>query len=91
MDADREKLKFYLQSLVVLGEDISFEEKSDIIKSLHDRSIRETVAAFLREVTSPRMIRNPNALKTLGELLKYLLTAFVHERDDDYKCIYAIL
>lgn len=34
---------------------------------------------------------NGDALKTLGELLKYLLTAFVHEKDDNYKVIHSIL
>jgi hypothetical protein len=37
------------------------------------------------------LIDNGNALKTLGEILKYLLTAYVHEKDENYKVIYAIL
>lgn len=30
-------------------------------------------------------------LKTLGEILKYSLTAFIHDKDDNYKIVYAIL
>jgi hypothetical protein len=37
------------------------------------------------------MIETADALKTLGEILKYLLTAYVHEKDENYKVVYAIL
>lgn len=37
------------------------------------------------------MIENVEALKTLGEILKYMLTAYVHEKDDNYKVVYSIL
>ena len=53
--------------------------------------MREIVAEFLKGINSPKLIENADALKTLGELIKYLLTAFVHEKDENYKVIYAIL
>jgi len=31
------------------------------------------------------------SLRTLGEILKYSLTAFIHDMDDNYKLVYAIL
>lgn len=46
---------------------------------------------FLRGINSPKIIPNADALKALGENLKYLLTAFVHEKDENYKVIHAIL
>ena len=49
------------------------------------------VSEYLKLITSPKLIENPEALKTLGDLIKYLLTAFVHERDENYKVIYSIL
>jgi hypothetical protein len=73
------------------GIDITFDEKSEIISALHDNKVREIVAEFLKGINSPKLIENGNALKTLGELIKYLLTAFVHEKDENYKVIYAIL
>jgi hypothetical protein len=42
-------------------------------------------------INTPKIIDNWDALKTLGEIIKYLLTAFVHEKDENYKIIHAIL
>ncbi len=53
--------------------------------------MRESLAEMLKLINSPKFIENPDALKTLGELIKYLLTAFIHEKDDNYKVVYAIL
>ena len=73
------------------GQDIPFDEKEKIISSLHSSSVRDTVADFLKSINSPKVIDNPQCLKTLGEILKYLLTAYVHEKDENYKVVYAIL
>ena len=73
------------------GKDLSFDDKSGVISSLHKSSVREIVAEFLKNINSPKVIENGHALKTLGELIKYLLTAFVHEKDENYRVIYAIL
>ena len=58
---------------------------------MHISRVRDTVAEFLKGINSPKIIMNGDALKTLGEILKYLLTAFVHEKDDNYKVIHSIL
>jgi hypothetical protein len=73
------------------GSDISFDAKGEIISSLHSSKIRDTVADFLKTINSPKIIESADALKTLGEILKYLLTAYVHEKDENYKVVYAIL
>jgi len=76
---------------LICGQDISFDQKSEMISAMHDKDIRNNIAVFLREITGPRYIEDLNALKTLGELFKYLLTAFVHEKDEDYRVIVALL
>lgn len=53
--------------------------------------MRTTVAEFLKSINSPKNVENPIALKSLGELIKYLLTAMVHEKDENYKILYSIL
>lgn len=73
------------------GQDISFDSKGEIISSLHSSRVREAVADFLKTINSPKLIDNAEALKTLGEILKYMLTAYVHEKDENYKVVYAIL
>ena len=73
------------------GQDLPFDVKEKIISSLHSSRVRDTVADFLKGINSPKVIDNPQSLKTLGEILKYLLTAYVHEKDENYKVVYAIL
>ena len=76
---------------IMRGNDLSFDEKSEVISSLHNPTIRDVVSEFLKGVNSPKYIENNNALKTLGEILKYLLTAYVHEKDENYKVVWSIL
>lgn len=83
-------LQVYLHTLM-RGEPISYEEKSSIISSLHNNQTRDILADFLKEVNAPKHLENVDALKTLGEIIKYSLTAFIHERDENYKIVYAIL
>ena len=84
------QLLAYLHALLH-STDLTLDQKSQMISSLHSPRVRATVADFLKTLTSPRLIDNPHALKTLGELLKYLLTAYVHEKDENYRVVYAIL
>jgi hypothetical protein len=80
-----------LMATIMKGEDISIEEKSQIISSLHSPKIRDTVAEMLKSINSPKCIESLDAIKTLGEILKYSLTAFIHEKDDSYKIVIAVL
>lgn len=72
---------------LIKGQDISYDDKGEIIQALHDKKVRESVAEMLRMISSPKHIENAEALKTLGELIKYLLTAFVHEKDENYRVV----
>ena len=58
---------------------------------MHNLQNRDILAEFLKSINSPRQIDNLDALRTLGEILKYSLTAFIHDRDENYKLINAIL
>ena len=49
------------------------------------------MAEFLFEINSPRPIADFEALRELAEVVKYLLTVAVHDKDNDFKLIYAIL
>lgn len=46
---------------------------------------------MIKSINSPKCIDSIEALKTLGEILKYSLTAFIHEKDENYKIVIAIL
>lgn len=72
---------------LIKGNDISYDAKSQIISSLHSPMIRDSVGEFLFKINSPKYISNFEAIKTLGEILKYALTAFIHDKDENYKII----
>lgn len=76
---------------MIRGDVITYDEKSRIISSLHNTKIRDCVADYFRSINSPRQVENMESLRTLGEILKYSLTAFIHDMDDNYKLVYAIL
>ncbi len=89
-EIDQPTMIQYLHDLI-RGNVITYDEKSKIISSLHNAKIRDCVADFFRTINSPRQLDNMESLRTLGEILKYSLTAFIHDMDDNYKLVYAIL
>jgi hypothetical protein len=46
---------------------------------------------ILGEVTHPKRIENLECLKMIADLIRFVLTLFVHEQDADYRLMAAIL
>jgi len=67
------------------------EELSKLIQAFHEKDMRMKVTETLKMVSIPRCVVSLKGLQTLGELIKYLLTAIIHEKDVNFKVIYAIL
>lgn len=76
---------------MIEGSVIDIDDRVKIIELLHESNHRMTVAEFLFEINSPRPIQDFEALRELAEIIKYLLTVAVHDKDNDFKLIYAIL
>lgn len=57
---------------------------------MHYYKQRKITVEFLKEINSPIFTKNAYALKSLDGMFKYLLIAFIHENDQNYKFIYAI-
>jgi|LauGreDrversion4_2_1035121.scaffolds.fasta_scaffold74149_4 hypothetical protein len=53
--------------------------------------MREVVADALHEVTSPRPIQNIECMRQLADILKFILTLFVHEQTTDQRLLSAII
>lgn len=49
------------------------------------------ITESLKAIGTPRCVISLEGLQTLGELIKYLLTAIIHEKDVNFKVIHAIL
>ena len=67
------------------------EELSKLISAFHEKEVRMKITESLKMITIPRCVVSLKGLQTLGELIKYLLTAIIHEKDVNFKVIYAIL
>lgn len=54
--------------------------------------MRETLADILSEVgTSVRQIATYEVLKLIADVIRFVLTLFVHEDFDEYRLLYTIL
>ena len=69
----------------------SKQELSKLILAFHEKDTRIKITEILKMVGSPVCVVSLEGLQTLGELIKYLLTAIIHEKDVNFKVIYAIL
>lgn len=70
---------------------IQLNEKAAIIQLLHDNKIRVVLTEILSEITSPRRINNIECLRLIADILRFVLTLFVHEQDADYRLLAVIL
>ena len=69
----------------------SKEELSKLILAFHEKDMRMKITEVLKGIWTQRCVVSLKGLQTLGELIKYLLTAIIHEKDVNFKVIYAIL
>lgn len=67
------------------------EELSRLILAFHQKETRMKITESLKSIGTPRCVVSLYGLQTLGELIKYLLTAIIHEKDVNFKVIHAIL
>lgn len=71
---------------------ITIEQKGALISLMHDQSMRETLADILSEVgTTSRLIQNYECLKMVADIIRFVLTLFVHEQFSDFRLLYTIL
>jgi hypothetical protein len=59
---------------------------------MHMKTMRQTLADILMEVgTSVRQIQTFEVLKLIADVIRFVLTLFVHENFDEYRLLYVIL
>jgi len=66
-------------------------EKAYIINWLNDEKFREILSEILGEITAPRSIENLETLQQISDILRFVLTLFVHEQDCEYLLLGVIL
>lgn len=71
---------------------ITIEQKGVLISLMHTQTMRETIADILSEVgTSTRQIQSFEVLKLIADVIRFVLTLFVHENFQEFRLLYTIL
>ncbi|CDW77618.1 rab-like gtpase activating [Stylonychia lemnae] len=70
---------------------ITIEEKGKLIQLMHDKVMRSEMTNILKDIISPRQLSNSECLKLIADIIKFILTLFVHEQSTDYRLVYNIL
>jgi hypothetical protein len=58
---------------------------------MHDSKMRQFMTEILQEITAPKSIENVECLRLIADILRFVLTLFVHEEDADYRLLSVIL
>jgi len=58
---------------------------------MHNGRNREVLCDILAEVTTPKRIDNIECLRLISDIIRFVLTLFVHEQDADYRLLGIIL
>lgn len=67
------------------------EELSRLILAFHERDVRMELVERFKTIGSQKQVVSMEGLKCIGYLLKYMLTAIIHEKDINFKVIHSIL
>lgn len=88
---DAKLLMQKVRALILQQQVISIEDKGHIIHMLHDQRMRAILTDLLAEVTGPKRIENIEVLRITADIMRFVLTLFVHDEFSDPKLFGAIL
>ena len=66
--------------MIYESEPISIDEKAELVSLLNDQKLRCAITEVLQDIIQPRPIENMDCLNLLSDLIRFLLTLFVHEK-----------
>ena len=58
---------------------------------MHDQEMRDTLSDIVSEINQPVELANYECIKLLADVLRFVMTLFVHEQLSDYKLLYMVL
>ena len=67
------------------------EEKGELVHIMNDPKMRIAATEVLQEVQAPKSVKNIDCLKLLSDILRFILTLFVHEKSADFDFMTAML
>lgn len=76
---DFDKIQKLLKQMIYESKPITLDEKGELVAIMNDTAMRVAVTEVLLEINAPRIISNIDCLKILSDILRFILTLFVHE------------
>lgn len=73
------------------GKEIATEEQLKIFELLHETYITPVVSKCLLKINSPKKLANVSTLKSLSEIVKYLITVSIHDKQNDFEIIHVVM
>ena len=73
------------------GQELDTEAQLKVFELLHENYIGVIVANYLNKINSPRKLASVELLKSLSEIIKYLITVAIHDKHNDFLIIHAVL
>jgi len=58
---------------------------------MHDSKMRQFMTEILSEINAPKSIENVECIRLIADILRFVLTLFVHEEGADYRLLSVIL
>ena len=88
---DYELIQKCLRGLIYESKSIDIEQRAEIIHLTRDSRHREAITEVLQELQAPRQVTDIECIKIIADLMRYLLTVFVHEKNIDFELLRAML
>jgi len=91
---DFNRVKDTIKGLLYDAKLVEHEEKGDLCELLNDSRLRQAVTEVLIEINTPKKIKSHDCLRMLADILRYILTLFVHEKNEyqiDFQLMSSIL
>ena len=73
------------------GKEMPPDEQLKVFELLHESYISATLSNHLNSIKSPRKLESLNILKSLAEIIKYLITVSIHDKQNDFDIILHVL
>jgi hypothetical protein len=73
------------------GKELDNEAQLKVFELLHENYVGVVISNYLNLVKAPRKLKKMSILKSLCEIIKYLITVSIHDKQNDFEIIHAVL
>lgn len=90
--SDKEILNTQFRNLVFESKPISIEQKGYLIQLMHEPEMRDVIVEILSDVNNSfKPVKSYECLKLISDVIRFILTLFVHEQLTDFRLLYSIM